>query len=187
VLRRFDITPTSFIVTRAHAGIFPTKSTLRTWCTDLTNQVCGTGTPPPGAIVVPKIERYSVPNYELFDLGGREALRGVKSQNASAGTSEFHVTNEYFFPVFRNRDYRTGGASWNTLYAIGYVGAGNVGYSLTDPFRFHNYVVDAGLGFEASITVRDFEVLLSVIYAHTLRAPDALAGGKWRESIRTIR
>src|SRR5581483_10788902 len=33
-LRRWDITPTSFIVTRAHAGIFPTKSIIRTWCAD---------------------------------------------------------------------------------------------------------------------------------------------------------
>ena len=187
VLRRFDVTPTSFVVTRAHAGVFPTKSTIRTWCTTTTNQVCGTGTPPPGAITVPQIERYSVPSYELFDLGGREALRGVKSQDASAGTSEFHITNEYFVPVFRNRDYRTYLAHWNTAYAIGYLGAGNVGYSLSDPGRFRNYVVDAGLGTEASITIRDFEVLLSVIYAHTIRAPEDLRGGKVRVSIRTIR
>ena len=100
VLRRFDITPTSFVVTRAHVGVFPTKSTIRTWCTDQTNQVCGTGTPPPGAITVPKIEQYSIPNYELFDMGGREALLGVRSRDASAGTSELHVTNEYFLPIF---------------------------------------------------------------------------------------
>ncbi|PYQ60474.1 MAG: hypothetical protein DMF58_08045, partial [Acidobacteria bacterium] len=101
--------------------------------------------------------------------------------------SEFHITNEYFVPVFRNRDYRTYLAHWNTAYAIGYLGAGNVGYSLSDPGRFRNYVVDAGLGTEASITIRDFEVLLSVIYAHTIRAPEDLRGGKVRVSIRTIR
>ena len=186
-LRRWDITPTSFVVTRAHVGLFPTKSTVRTWCADETHQVCGTGKPPAGSIPVPLIERYSVPAYELFDLGGREALRGVKSQDASAGTSEFHVTNEYFVPVFRNRDYRTYLAHWNTLYGIGYLGVGNVGYSLSDPWRLRNYVADAGLGFEASITVRDFEVLLSLIYAHTIRAPEELRGGKTRVSIRTIR
>jgi hypothetical protein len=187
VLRRFDLTPTSFVVTRAHIGVFPTKSTVRTWCTDQTNQVCGTGTPPPGAISVPQIERYSIPNYELFDIGGREALLGVRSRNASAGTSELHVTNEYFLPIFRNRDYRTYLAHWNTLYGIGYLGAGNVGYSFSDPVRFHNYIVDAGLGTEASITIRDFEVLLSAVYAHTVRAPDGLSGGKYHLSIRTIR
>ncbi len=186
-LRRFDVTPTSFVVTRAHLGVFPTKSTIRTWCTDLTNQVCGTGTPPPGAIQVPQIERYSIPSYELFDLGGREALKSISSKDASAGTSEFHVTNEYFLPIFRNRDYRTYMVHWNTLYGIGYLGAGNVGYKFTDAARFHNYDVDAGIGTETSITIRDFDVLLSVLYAHTIRAPEELKGSKWRVSIRTIR
>ena len=136
---------------------------------------------------MPKIEQYSIPNYELFDMGGREALLGVRSRDASAGTSELHVTNEYFLPIFRNRDYRTYLAHWNTLYGITYVGVGNVGYSFTDPVRLHNYVVDAGLGTEASITIRDFEVLLSVVYAHTVKAPEDLRGGKYHLSIRTIR
>ncbi len=186
-LRRWDVTPTSFIVTRAHAGIFPTKSTIRTWCTDNTNRTCGTGTAPPGSIVIPQLERYSVPAYELFDLGGREALLGVKATDASLGISEFHVTNEYFVPVFRNRDYRTYLAHWNTLYGIGYVGVGNVGFSYSDPVKPSKYVVDLGLGTEASITIRDFEVLLSAVYAHPVRAPGELRGGKFHLSIRTIR
>ena len=111
----------------------------------------------------------------------------VPVKNASAGTSELHVTNEYFLPIFRNRDYRTYLAHWNTLYGITYLGAGNVGYSFSDPVRLHNYVVDAGLGTEASITIRDFEVLLSAVYAHTVRAPTGLSGGKYHLSIRTIR
>jgi hypothetical protein len=185
-LRRWDVTPTSFIVTRAHLGLFPTRSTIRTWCTDLTNQVCGTGTPPPGAIQVPQIERYSIPSYELFDLGGREALKAIGSQDASAGTSEFNVTNEYFLPIFRNRDYRTYLMHWNTLYGIGYVGAGNVGFKFTDAARLHSYVVDAGIGAETGLTIRDFDVLLSIVYAHTVRAPEDLKGSKWRVSIRTI-
>ncbi|HEY8132581.1 MAG TPA: hypothetical protein VII12_11895 [Thermoanaerobaculia bacterium] len=187
VLRRWDVTPTSFVVTRAHLGVFPTKSTIRTWCADATNQVCGTGTPPPGAIQVPQIERYSIPSYELFDIGGREALKSISSKDASAGTSEFHVTNEYFLPIFRNRDYKTFIMHWNTLYGIGYLGAGNVGYRFTDAARVHDYIVDAGLGTEASITIRDFDVLLSIVYAHTVRGPQELKGSKWRVSIRTIR
>jgi len=186
-LRRWDITPTSFIVTRAHAGIFPTKSIVRDWCTDQTNQVCGRGTPPPGAVSVPSFQRYSVPAYEMFDLGGREALLGVKSDDFSLGTSEFHLTNEYFVPVFRNRDYRTGIAHWNTVYGIGYVGVGNVGFNYSDAVKPSNYVVDVGLGAEASVTVRDFEVLLSIVYAHPLRAPEDLRGGKFHLSLRTIR
>jgi hypothetical protein len=186
-LRRWDVTPTSFIVTRAHAGIFPIKSTIRTWCTDETNRTCGTGTPPPGSIVTPQLERYSIPNYELFDLGGREALLGIKATDQSLGISEFHVTNEYFVPVFRNRDYRTYLAHWNTLYGIGYVGLGNVGFNYSAPVKPSNYVVDLGIGTEASITIRDFEVLLSAVYAHPVRAPGELRGGKFHLSIRTIR
>ena len=186
-LRRFDITPTSFIVTRAHAGIFPTRSTIRTWCTDETNKICGTGTAPPGAITLPNFERYSIPNYEFFDLGGREALLGIKSNDQSVGIAEFHITNEYFVPVFRNRDYRTYLAHWNTLYGIGYMGIGNVGFNYTAPIKPSNYVIDLGLGTEASITIRDFEVLLSAVYARPVRAPGDLRGGKFHLSIRTIR
>lgn len=186
-LRRWDVTPTSFLVVRAHIGAFPTKSLVREWCTDPTNQTCGKGTPPPGAIIVPSIERYSVPAYDMFVLGGREALKSIGASDAATGTSEFHITNEYFLPVFRNRDYSTGPLHWNTLYGIGYVGAGNVGYQLNDAAKFRNYVADAGIGTEASLTVRDFDVLFSVLYAHTVRSVEGLSGSKVRFSIRTIR
>ncbi len=186
VLRRWDVTPTSFVVTRAHVGGFPTKSIVREWCTDQTNQTCGIGTPPPGAIPVPPIERYSIPSYDMFPLGGREALKSIGASDAATGTSEFHLTNEYFVPVFRNRDYMTGPLHWNTLYGIGYVGVGNIGYQFTEVGRFRNYVVDAGLGTETSLTVRDFDVLLSVLYSHTVRDPNGIGGNKVRFSIRTI-
>jgi hypothetical protein len=186
-LHRWDVTPTSFVITRAHVGVFPTKTKVREWCTDLTHQVCGRGTPPPGAITIPQIERYSIPSRELFILGSREGLKSIGAKDASTGTSELHVTNEYFLPIFRNRDYRTFALHWNTLYGIGYFGAGNVGYKFTDPVRFRDYVVDAGIGTETGLTIRDFDVLLSFIYAHTIRAPEDLKGSKVRISIRTIR
>lgn len=186
-LRRWDITPTSFVVTRAHVGFFPTKSTIREWCTDLTNQICGRGEPPPGAVIVPQVERYSIPSYELFTLGGRDALKSINTNDASAGTDEMHLTNEYFVPVFRNRDYQTFFMHWNTLYGIGYLGVGNVGYKFTDLPKFRDYAVDAGLGTETSLTVRDYDVLLSVVVAHGLKAPEGLKGTKVRFSIRTVR
>ena len=40
---------------------------------------------------------------------------------------------------------------------------------------------------KASITIRDFEVLLSAVYARPVRAPGDLRGGKIHLSIRTIR
>ena len=168
-LRRFDVTATSFFVARAHAGVFLTKS-----------KVADADTRPP-------IEQYTIPAYEMFSLGGREALKSIGSQDAATGIDEFHVTNEYFVPVFRNRDYRSWGLHWNTMYGIGYVGFGQVAYTLSDAVKPRDYVVDAGLGTETSLHVRDYEVLLSVVYAHTVHGPDVLRGGKWRFSIRTVR
>jgi len=179
-IRRFDITQTSFIVTRAHVGAFPTKS-----------QVCHTVTGPTETTLcgtdLPAIERYSIPASEMFTLGGRDGLKGVGSNDTTSGINEFHVTNEYFKPVFRNRNFTTGALHWNTLYTILYTGFGNVGYSYTDAFKPSQYVVDAGLGFESALVVRDYDVLLSVIYAHTLHAPLEMRGGKWRFSVRTVR
>jgi hypothetical protein len=167
-LHRFDVIGTSFLITRLHAGFFPMRSKIN---------------PPP----VEPIERYSIPRYEMFSLGGREALRSIGVNTNSEGTHEAHITNEYFVPVFRNKDFRTWALHWNTLYGIGYVGAGSVGFEYRDITKSAHKVVDAGFGFESSIGVRDFDVLFSMIYAHTVSAPDTLRGGKVRFSIRTVR
>jgi hypothetical protein len=170
-LRRWDITATSFIVTRAHAGTFPVKDFL---CKN---------TP-----LTPPAECYSIPGYELFNLAGRDALRSLESSNdVSVGTNEFHLTNEYFIPVFRNRDYRLGSVHFNTAYAIAYVGAGNAGFEYRDIARTRDFAVDAGIGTETALTIRDFEVLLSVLYSHTFRAPDARKGNGVQFSIHTVR
>jgi len=168
-IRRFDATSTSFFVTRAHVGMFVTKSKVA------------------GADTLPPIAQYTIPAYEMFSLGGREALKSIGSQDAATGIDEFHVTNEYFVPVFRNRDHPIWGLHWNTMYAIGYVGFGQAAYRLADAFKPADYVVDAGLGTEATFRLRDYDVLFSVIYAHTVHSPDELRGGKWRFSIRTVR
>ena len=168
-LRRFDLTSTSFFVTRAHAGSFLTKSKVA------------------NADTLPPIDQYTIPNYEMFQLGGREALKSIGSSDAATGIDEFHVTNEYFVPIYRNRDYRTWALHWNTMYGIGYLGFGQAAFAITDAFKPANYVVDAGLGTEATLRVRDYDVLFSVVYAHTVHSPDALRGGKWRFSIRTVR
>lgn len=167
-LKRFDITGTSFVVTRAHMGVFPWRQKIK---------------PEP----IEPIERYTIPRYEMFQLGGREALRSISDKVESEGTHEFHVTNEYFVPVFRNKDYRTWLLHWNTMYGIGYLGAGSVGFDYRDVGKSDHTAVDVGLGTETSITIRDFDVLFSVIYAHTVHAPEDLKGGKVRFSIRTIR
>jgi len=172
-LRRWDVTSSSFLVSRVHIGSMLTKQTIRP-CAPLI------------APCVPEIERFSVPLYEMFQLGGRDALKGVKS-TASYGTDESHITNEFFVPVFRNRDFRTWLLHWNTMYGIGYLGAGNVGFSNSTFVKVRDYVVDAGLGTETGLTVRDFDVLLSLVVAHTIRAPETLKGTQIRFSVRTTR
>lgn len=167
-IKRWDITPVSFIVTRGHVGSFITR-----------------GTRDQNA---PNFERYSIPLYELFRLGGREALRSVSTdEEIGTGTNEIHLTNEYFFPVFRNRNFHKLGMTWQTLYGIGYVGAGNVGFEYRDLVRARDFAADAGLGFEASLGIRDFNVLFSVLYARTVRDVGDLGGNKVRFSIRTVR
>ncbi|HEV2719397.1 MAG TPA: hypothetical protein VG323_05225 [Thermoanaerobaculia bacterium] len=168
-IRRFDLTSTSFLVTRAHVGSFLTKSKVADF------------------EQLPPIAQYTIPAYEMFVLGGREALKSIGATDAATGIDEFHVTNEYFVPVFRNRDHVLWGLHWNTMYAIAYTGFGQAAYRLTDAFKPRDYVVDAGIGTETSLRVRDYDVLFSVIYAHTVHSPDELKGGKWRFSIRTIR
>lgn len=168
-LRRFDVSATSFVFSRLHVGAFALYDKLK-----------GRDQRAPN-------ETYSVPLYEFFRLGGREALRAIDERDESIGTHEAHVTNEFFTPIFRNRDYKTGPLHWNTLYGIAYLGAGGVALKSSDVFKSDHFVADAGIGAETALTLRDFEVLLSVIYAKTITAPDAIEGSNLRFSIRTIR
>ena len=113
--------------------------------------------------------------------------RGFLIEGRRRGTDELHLTNEYFVPIFRNRDFHTWALNWNTLYGIGYLGAGNVGFHGADVVRVRDFAVDAGLGTEASVTVRDFNVIFSVLYARTLRGSEDVKGNKVLFSIRTVR
>lgn len=171
-LRRWDLTSTSFVVTRAHVGTIP----LRAHNKDREN-----------IPETPDIERYAVPLYEMFTLSGREALRSMNRSDDATGLHELHVTNEYFVPIFRNRDYRMGPLHWNTLYGIVYSGLGNVGFQLSDIARTRDFAVDLGLGAETSIRVRDFDVLLSGIVAKTMRDPRNIGGLEYKFSVRTVR
>jgi len=170
-IRRWDVSPTSFVVTRAHIGTFPVKDYL---CKNTPD--------------VPPVECYSIPGYEMFTLGGREALRSLDTANGvSDGTNEFHVTNEYFVPVFRNRDFRYRAIHFNTAYAIAYAGFGNASFESRDIFRTRDFAIDAGLGTEMQLTVRDFDVLLSILYAHTIRGPEERKSNKIQFTIHTAR
>ena len=172
-MRRVDLTGTSFLFSRLHFGTFAGYEKCRT-------DVCK------GQLNVPEIDRFSIPIYEMYKLGGREALRAV-NDTRSQGTQELHLTNEFFMPIFRNRDFKTWLMHWNTMYGIAYLGAGTVGFQYSQLVKSKDAVVDAGLGTETALTVRDFEVLISVLYARTFHAPDGLKGSKVRFSVRTVR
>jgi hypothetical protein len=180
-LRRFDLTQTSFVFSRLHVGAFLSRDEVTREPRDRDQDGDLDPTPP--------WESYSIPRYEMFRLGGREALKSISADDRSIGTHEIHLTNEVFVPIFRNRNYRTGPVYWQTMYGIGYVGVGTVGFDFADMVSTDHLAYDAGLGTEMALAVRDdFDVYLSVIVAHTLGAPnEELGGTKIRFSIRTVR
>ncbi|HVT02223.1 MAG TPA: hypothetical protein VHL58_02480 [Thermoanaerobaculia bacterium] len=177
-LQRIDLTETSFIFSRLHVGSFLQKSNRCVATAD--SPACAPFDP-----ARPQYERYDVPRYEFFKLGGRDALKGVDDRNR--GSDEIHLSNELFVPVFRNRSHRFFGTRWNSLYGTGYVGTGSVGFSSKTFTQISDYVVDAGVGFEANLTVRNYDVYLTTVYAQTVRAPQDLKGHEIRFSVRTSR
>lgn len=191
ILKRFDLSTTTFLVSRAHIGFIPWRQNV---CPNLIDGQCYSD----GGELLQPIERYSIPRYELFGLGGRESLRSVRDNPDSEGTHEFHFTNEYFFPVFRNRDFRTYALHWNTMYGTAYLGAGSVAFDTKNLAKSANTVIDVGLGGETSLTLRDFNVILSLLYARGISAPSCpdpktdptcrdLKNGRILFSIRTVR
>ena len=178
-LRRFDLSSTSFVFSRVHVGSFLSRDKLDPLPPDRDRDGDDIVDP------TPEWEKYDIPQYELFRLGGREALKSIGANDDSIGTQEVHLTNELFVPIFRNRSYKVGPLYWNTLYGIGYVGVGAVGFetsALSDP------VMDAGIGTESAITFGDYDVYLSVLAAHTFEAPEDFdRGTKVRFAIRTVR
>ncbi|HEY0370447.1 MAG TPA: hypothetical protein VGD79_00490 [Thermoanaerobaculia bacterium] len=196
-LHRFDITGTSFVFSRLHVGTFLAKNKMENRdarCETfeagdpIVEDENGDGKVEPPESEFSNWECYDVPQYELFRLGGREALKSVSGNDTAIGTQEIHLTNELFVPIFRNRDYKIGPLHWNTLYGVGYVGVGTVGFlsdQLTDSKRI---VVDAGLGTESAIRFQDWDVFLSVLYAHPVHRPDEIDKGRgFRFSVRTVR
>ncbi|HEU4887995.1 MAG TPA: hypothetical protein VFV49_08925 [Thermoanaerobaculia bacterium] len=178
-LHRFDLTSTSFVFTRLHVGTFLARDEVDPL--PVPRDRDGDGELDP----TPEWELYNIPQNELFRLGGREALKSISSGDTEIGTQEVHMTNELFVPIFRNKSYKLGPLYWNTLYGIGYVGVGSVGFHTSD---LGDPVFDAGIGTESAITFGDYDVYLSVLAAHTVQGTDAIDGGtKVRFAIRTVR
>lgn len=136
------------IVGRVHAGFFPYKKY---------------GSPTDTAGLTP----YRIPNYELFQLDGRDALKG--SKNGDRDVSEIHFTLEGFYPIFVNQSEQFLKVNWSTLYLVGYAGTGNLGRAAPVYTRLRDYQQDAGLGFEASFTYWRYKVFISALVARVFQ------------------
>jgi hypothetical protein len=172
-LRRFDLTDTSFIFSRVHVGTFLAYDELADDELPEPRDFDGDGDIDEHD-VLPTWQRYALPQYELFRLGGREALKSVRTNDDTIGTHEVHLTNEFFTPIFRNKDYKMGSLHWNTLYGVAYLGAGAVAFKAGD---LNEPVVDVGLGTESAMTFGDYDIFLSFLVAQTVVKPDDLKGG----------
>jgi hypothetical protein len=137
------------LVGRLHAGFFPYKPP---------------GPPEESSAGLP----YRIPAGEYFTLGGRNALKGLR--DAPFGTDEIHATVEAFVPVFVGRDAEFLKASWNTLYAVLYVGTGNAGVGREVYTQLGEWRQDAGLGFEVSFRILRYRVFAAALAACELRA-----------------
>ena len=135
------------VVGRLHAGFFPYKP-------EDPDGEPSTGLP------------YRIPAAEYFSLEGRDALRGIR--DGPFGTDEVHLTLEGFVPVFVARNAEFLKASWDTLYAVAYAGAGNAGMGREVYTRLGDFRYDAGIGFEVSLRVLRYRVFVSALAARSL-------------------
>lgn len=155
-LKRFDLPlRQSFVITRLHAGAFPAKHHVRD--TD------------PEAF---EGDQYAIPQPELFRLDGRNALKGLSGHRR--GTEEVHATTELFVPWFTGEDRRALRLRWEELYGVLYTGAGNVGFDRSIYGSFGDYVLDAGIGFEAAARLRNYSFFLTGVVAETVRPSGGL-------------
>lgn len=147
-LKRFDLGRSNFLVSRLHGGTFLHKRLAR------------------DEAGISEADRYAIPRFELFRLDGRDNLRGVDQR--LRGTEELHTTVEYFLPWFLEDSRRALKLDWNNWYWVGYAGVGAIGFDREIFSDTGNYVPDAGLGFQASASLKDYQLFVSAVLAHAL-------------------
>jgi len=151
-LKRFDVTQRSFLVGRLRGGTFPrvAKAPVETL--------------PPNP---DPIDFYAVPRSEAFNIEGRENLKGA--DNTDLGTELLFTTWEYFFPWFLQSHHSFLRLDWQNWYWVLYAGYGTVGLERSIYTDFSTYIPDAGIGFEASFSLRKYTFFLSGIVAQALK------------------
>ena len=153
------------LVLRLHAGYFPYKKRLLDEFDPLL------GTP------------FSIPRYELFRLNGRHELKGYRG--TERGPNQVHFTTEYVRPIYTDVPRRFLGLEWTSLYAIGYVGTGNLGNETSIYTRLSDYKVDVGAGFEAALSYRHYRAFLGALVAKTL--VNGTGGARFLVTLKTYR
>jgi Omp85 superfamily domain len=153
------------LVLRLHGGYFPYKKRVREEFDPLR------GTP------------FSIPRYELFKLNGRQELKGYRG--TERGPNQVHLTAEHVVPIFTEPPRRIFGLDWTSLYAVGYVGTGNVGNETSIYTELSDYKVDVGAGFEAALSWRRYRAFLGILAAKTL--VNDVGGGRILVTLKTYR
>lgn len=164
-VKRFDVTPRTFLIGRLHGGSFVQKRDVRE------------------GPDIPIEDQFSIPRSEFFRLDGRENLKGIADR--MPGLEELHTTWEYFFPWFldASRDFLR--LEWQNWYWVLYGGFGTVGFDREVYTDFDTYVPDAGIGFESSFRLRrKYRFFLSGIVAQALKGD---GGVEARVSVKSYR
>ncbi|HUF18808.1 MAG TPA: hypothetical protein VMS12_12260 [Thermoanaerobaculia bacterium] len=182
-LKRWEVGSTTFLVSRVHVG-----SVISRQDSGLVPDI--PEDPDQQELFRRASGLFLIPRYDLIRIGDRGAMKAIEGD--ARGTDSAHMTSELFTPIFRNRDHRTGIFTWTNLYGILYAGVGTVGYrdrvaEALVGYEFGDLLVDAGLGFEVSLFVRDYEVFINCVYARTVSTPQSLEGDDIRFSVRTAR
>jgi hypothetical protein len=164
-VKRFDVTPRTFLIGRLHGGSFLYKRDVRE------------------GPEIPIEDQFSIPRSEFFRLDGRENLKGISDR--MPGLEELHTTWEYFFPWFldASRDFLR--LEWQNWYWVLYGGMGTVGFDREVYADFDSYIPDVGIGFESSFRLRrKYRFFLSGIVAQALKGD---GGVEARVSVKSYR
>lgn len=156
-IKRYELPRGAFLFGRVHSGTFLDYETLDR---DLQEDPR-----------LPDTGRFSIPRNEFFRLDGRDNLKGLDPR--LRGTEEIHFTTEALFPWFVNESRRFLKLDWRNWYWVLYGGTGNIGFDTDVYSEFGDYVYDAGIGFEASFRLEDFEFFLSGLVAQSFNIDDS--------------
>lgn len=153
-IKRFELPRGFALFGRIHGGTFPLKE-------ELEREI------PPGG-ELPLTGRFAIPREEFFRLDGRDNLKGLDER--LRGTEELHSTWELVYPWFIGRNYKKLGLQWENWYWVLYGGVGTIGFERDVFTELDEYIYDAGVGFEASFRLRDYEFFLSGLLAEAFNA-----------------